>query len=84
MEDMTNGTPKYVVLSTKALKEGDPNTNGTVGSMVDHPLLAKVGEKVRFYVLNVGPNEVSSFHVVGTILKKEKAHEQSSAFSFFI
>jgi nitrite reductase (NO-forming) len=67
MEDMTNGTPKYVVLSTKALKEGDPNTNGTVGSMVDHPLLAKVGEKVRFYVLNVGPNEVSSFHVVGTI-----------------
>lgn len=67
MEDMINGTPKYVVLSTKALKEGDPNTNGTVGSMVDHPLLAKVGEKVRFYVLNVGPNEVSSFHVVGTI-----------------
>lgn len=67
MEDFTNGTPKYVVLSTKALKEGDPNTNGTVGAMVNHPLLAKVGDKVRFYVLNVGPNEVSSFHVVGTL-----------------
>ncbi|HLO12874.1 MAG TPA: multicopper oxidase domain-containing protein [Pseudoneobacillus sp.] len=67
LEDFTNGTPKYVVFSTKALKEGDPNTNGTVGAMVHHPLLAKVGDKVRFYVLNVGPNEVSSFHVVGTL-----------------
>lgn len=66
-EDFTNGTPKYVVFSTKALKDGDPNTNGTVGSLVHKPLLAKVGEKVRFYVLNVGPNEVSSFHVVGTL-----------------
>ncbi|WP_066067416.1 multicopper oxidase domain-containing protein [Neobacillus soli] len=67
MDDMTNGTPKYVVFSTKALKAGDNNTNGTVGALVDHPLLAKVGDKVRFYVMNVGPNEVSSFHVVGTM-----------------
>jgi nitrite reductase (NO-forming) len=68
LEDFTNGTPKNVVFSTKALKEGDLNTNGTVGALVDHPLLAKVGEKVRLYVLNVGPNEVSSFHVVGTVM----------------
>jgi nitrite reductase (NO-forming) len=33
----------------------------------EKPLLAKVGDKVRIYVNNVGPNEVSSFHVVGTI-----------------
>ena len=66
MDDMTNGKPKYVVFSTKALKDGQLNTNGTVSALVDHPLLAKVGDKVRFYVLNVGPNEVSSFHVVGT------------------
>jgi nitrite reductase (NO-forming) len=65
--DFENGKPKYVVFSTKALKEGDPNTDGTVGALVDHPLLAKVGDHVRFYVLNVGPNEVSSFHVVGTL-----------------
>jgi nitrite reductase (NO-forming) len=67
MTDFTDGTPNYVVFSTKALKEGDHNVNGTVGALVDHPLLAKVGDKVRMYVLNVGPNEVSSFHVVGTL-----------------
>jgi nitrite reductase (NO-forming) len=67
LEDMTNEEPSQVVFSTKALKEGDPNTNGTLGSLQDHPLLAKVGDKVRFYVNNVGPNKVSSFHVVGTI-----------------
>ncbi|MGG1679377.1 multicopper oxidase domain-containing protein [Neobacillus sp. NRS-1170] len=68
LDDFTNGVPKYVVFSTKALKEGDANTNGAVGALVDKPLLAKVGDKVRFYVMNVGPNEVSSFHVVGTVM----------------
>ncbi|MEQ6388801.1 multicopper oxidase domain-containing protein [Bacillaceae bacterium S4-13-58] len=67
MDDMTNGVPSQVVFSTKALKEGQPNTNGTTTSLVDSPVTAKVGDKVRFYVNNVGPNEVSSFHVVGTI-----------------
>jgi nitrite reductase (NO-forming) len=67
LQDFTDGTPNQVVFSTKALKEGDHNTNGTVGALADHPLLAKVGDKVRLYVLNVGPNEVSSFHVVGTV-----------------
>ncbi|MFZ7942104.1 multicopper oxidase domain-containing protein [Neobacillus sp. 19] len=67
LNDFTNGVPKNVVFSAKALKDGDINTNGTVGALVDKPLLAKVGDKVRFYVMNVGPNEVSSFHVVGTM-----------------
>jgi nitrite reductase (NO-forming) len=67
LNDMTNNKPKYVVFSTKSLKDGDMNTNGTVGALVNHPLLAKVGDKVRFYVLNAGPNETSSFHVVGTL-----------------
>jgi nitrite reductase (NO-forming) len=67
LEDFTNGVPSNVVFSAKALKEGDLNTNGTVGALVDTPLLAKVGEKVRIYINNVGPNEVSSFHVVGTV-----------------
>lgn len=67
LEDFTNGVPTNVVFSAKALKEGDLNTNGTVGALVDTPLLAKVGDKVRIYVNNVGPNEVSSFHVVGTV-----------------
>jgi nitrite reductase (NO-forming) len=67
LKDFTDGTPNYVVFSTKALKDEDHNTNGTVGALSDHPLLAKVGDKVRMYVLNVGPNEVTSFHVVGTL-----------------
>ncbi|MFD2443928.1 multicopper oxidase domain-containing protein [Bacillus sp. CGMCC 1.16607] len=67
LEDFKNGVPTNVVFSTKALKEGQLNTNGTTTSLVDTPLIAKVGDRVRFYVNNVGPNEVSSFHVVGTI-----------------
>lgn len=67
LNDFTNGVPSNVVFSAKALKEGDVNTNGTVGALVDTPLLAKVGDKVRIYVNNIGPNEVSSFHVVGTL-----------------
>jgi nitrite reductase (NO-forming) len=67
LEDFTNGVPSNMVFSAKALKEGDLITNGTVGALVDTPLLAKVGDKVRIYINNVGPNEVSSFHVVGTV-----------------
>lgn len=67
MNSFQNEKPKYVVFSTKALKKGDLNTNGTTYSLKEHPLLAKVGDKIRLYVNNVGPNEVSSFHVVGTV-----------------
>ena len=35
--------------------------------MIDEPFQAKAGEKIRFYVANIGPNELSSFHVIGTI-----------------
>lgn len=67
LDDMTNGVPSQVVFSTKALKEGQLNTNGDTFSLKETPLLAKVGDRVRLYVNNVGPNEVSSFHVVGTV-----------------
>ncbi|MGJ9457313.1 multicopper oxidase domain-containing protein [Oceanobacillus sp. CF4.6] len=69
LNDMTNNEPSQVVFSSKALnKEYQPNTDGTVGALIDEPLQAKVGEKVRFYLANMGPNEFSSFHVIGTIL----------------
>lgn len=67
LKDMTDGQPDDVVFSTKALKPGDRNTNGTTYSLKETPLEAKVGEKIRIYVNNVGPNQVSSFHVVGTV-----------------
>lgn len=42
--------------------------NGSVGSMTgDKAIKANVGEKVRLFVGNGGPNLVSSFHVIGEI-----------------
>lgn len=67
MEDFKSGEPTNVVFSTKALKEGDLNTNGDTFTLKETPLKAKVGDKIRIYVNNVGPNEISSFHVVGTV-----------------
>lgn len=69
LDDMTNGVPSQVVFSSKRLHEGQPNTNGTTTALQDEPLTAKVGDKVRLYINNVGPNEVSSFHVIGTIME---------------
>src|SRR5699024_5205416 len=65
--DMTKGVPSKVVFLKKDLKEGQQNTKGTTTAIKDSPLEAKAVEKVRLYINNVVPNEVSSFHVIGTI-----------------
>lgn len=44
--------------------------NGVAAQYVKNPLMAKPGDRVRIYVLNVGPNDTSSFHVVGTIFDR--------------
>ena len=45
--------------------------NGKVGALTgDGALTAKVGETVRIYMGNGGPNLVSSFHVIGEIFDK--------------
>ncbi|HMB55935.1 MAG TPA: copper-containing nitrite reductase [Arenimonas sp.] len=45
--------------------------NGSEGSLLgDKALQAKVGETVRLYVGNGGPNLTSSFHVIGEIFDK--------------
>ena len=45
--------------------------NGAEGALVgDNALKAKVGETVRLFVGNGGPNLVSSFHVIGEIFDK--------------
>jgi nitrite reductase (NO-forming) len=42
--------------------------NGSVGAIAgDNAMPAKVGEKVRLFVGNAGPNLTSSFHVIGEI-----------------
>jgi len=57
--DMDKGIeerPSYVVF------------NGAVGSLTgDKALQAKVGERVRLFIGNGGPNLVSSFHVIGEV-----------------
>lgn len=45
--------------------------NGKIGALTgDNALQAKVGETVRMYVGNGGPNLVSSFHVIGEIFDR--------------
>ena len=40
--------------------------NGYYNQYVYDPIIAKPGERIRMYVLDIGPNEISSFHIVGT------------------
>ncbi len=69
-----NGEPGLQPFSMeKALKEQPDYVvfNGAVGAMTgDKALKAKVGEKIRLYVGNGGPNLVSSFHLIGEIFDK--------------
>lgn len=56
MEKALTEIPDYVVF------------NGSVGAMAgDNAVQANVGERVRLFVGNGGPNLVSSFHVIGEI-----------------
>ena len=55
-EKLRSERPEYVVF------------NGRMGAILgDEGLKAKVGETVRLYVGNGGPNLISSFHVIGEI-----------------
>jgi nitrite reductase (NO-forming) len=45
--------------------------NGRDGALMgDNVLKAKVGENIRIYFGNIGPNGVSSFHIIGEIFDK--------------
>jgi nitrite reductase (NO-forming) len=41
--------------------------NGVANQYKDHPLQVKTGGTVRVFILDAGPSEDSSFHIVGTI-----------------
>ena len=67
-----DGVPLHV-LDGDRLRGSQPTYtvfNGLHNGMVKKPLAAKPGERVRLYVLNVGPSKTSSFHVVGTIFDR--------------
>jgi nitrite reductase (NO-forming) len=55
---MGNGNMDYVVF------------NGHASQYVDAPIKVKVGQPVRIFVVNAGPNVWSSFHVVGAIFDR--------------
>ncbi len=41
--------------------------NGVATQYKENPISVAAGDRIRIFVLNVGPNEWSSFHIVGTI-----------------
>jgi nitrite reductase (NO-forming) len=53
-----NGTMDYVVF------------NGYANQYVENPIQVKVGEPIRIFVVNAGPNAWSTFHVVGAIFNR--------------
>lgn len=66
-----NGEPGLQPFDMKKAVEEDADYvvfNGKVGSLTgDNAITAKVGETVRLFVGNGGPNLTSSFHVIGEI-----------------
>ncbi len=44
--------------------------NGRASQYAEHPLEVQPNELVRMYVVNAGPNRISSFHVVGGIFSQ--------------
>ena len=67
-----DGVPLYVLDAARVRSKAPTYTvfNGRYNGFMEKPLLAKPGERVRLYVLNVGPSNTSSFHVVGTIFDR--------------
>lgn len=59
VEKLLDERPTYVLL------------NGAVGALTKlHPLHAKVGETVRIFFGDAGPNLMSSFHIIGEIMDR--------------
>jgi nitrite reductase (NO-forming) len=67
-----DGVPLYVLDGARVRAKAPTYTvfNGRYNGFVEKPLIAKPGERVRLFVLNVGPSNTSSFHVVGTIFDR--------------
>ncbi|WP_242202937.1 copper-containing nitrite reductase [Aestuariivivens insulae] len=69
-----NGAPGLQAFDMKKAVDEDADYvvfNGSVGALTgDNAITANVGETVRLFVGNGGPNLVSSFHVIGEIFDK--------------
>ncbi|MBI4841447.1 MAG: multicopper oxidase domain-containing protein [candidate division NC10 bacterium] len=57
---------------TRKMSEERPDFvifDGAINRHVGNPLPINTGELVRVYFVNAGPNLISSFHVIGTVLR---------------
>lgn len=70
VQKMPDGHYEMDIAAARDKKPSYVTFNGKAAQYVQQPLVAKPGERVRLYVLNIGPNDTSSFHVVGTIFDK--------------
>lgn len=62
---LLNETPEYYVF------------NGAVGALTtEHPLKASVGQTIRIFLGNAGPNKISSFHIIGEIM--DRVYDEAS------
>ena len=57
-DKVLNASPDYVVF------------NGVASRYATHPIPVPPGKSIRMFVVNAGPNRISSFHVVGAIFDK--------------
>jgi nitrite reductase (NO-forming) len=60
-------------LDWKKLLELSPDYvlfNGRAAQYASHPIVVAPDELIRLYVVNAGPNRISSFHVVGGIFER--------------
>ncbi len=80
-EDLPEVDEQYVLIQSEFYAEEGPLSsadkaatlipdavmfNGRAFQYDVHPLTAQVGDRVRFWVLDVGPNSPLAFHIVGT------------------
>ncbi len=74
------GQQGYQAMSVEKLLAEQPEYmvfNGSVGALTDKkPLKANVGQTVRIFFGDGGPNKTSSFHVIGEIF--DKVYDQGS------
>jgi len=69
---VVNGVPLQVLDGERVRVKAPTYTvfNGRYNGFVENPLTAKPGERVRLFVLNVGPSNTTSFHVIGTLFDR--------------
>lgn len=72
LKEKTDESGSYELDYDAAMKK-QPNIvafNGHQNAMMENPFKVEKGDRVRLYMLNVGPNDVSSAHVIGAIFDR--------------